>query len=183
MSPRGGTLSITLYINKGGEAVTEMADDKGDFMKVEYIKAPNPMATGFLFSADNRSPVSAICRTACTFVVIPKENLSLLLKKYDEFMIAFLAYISNRVSFLSDKLRLVSLRTIRAKLAYYLLKESEGEKSFQLKTTKESIARLFSVSRPALVKVMMEMAEEGGIIEVDRRKITILNRVALQNMF
>ncbi len=99
-------------------------------------------------------------------------------------MIAFLAYISNRVSFLSDKLRLVSLRTIRAKLAYYLLKESEGgEKSFQLKTTKESIARLFSVSRPALVKVMMEMAEEGGIIEVDRRKITILNRVALQNMF
>ncbi len=152
-------------------------------MKVEYIKAPNPMATGFLFSADNRSPpVSAICRTACTFVVIPKENLSLLLKKYDEFMIAFLAYISNRVSFLSDKLRLVSLRTIRAKLAYYLLKESEGEKSFQLKTTKESIARLFSVSRPALVKVMMEMAEEG-IIEVDRRKITILNRVALQNMF
>jgi CRP-like cAMP-binding protein len=115
-------------------------------------------------------------------VVIPKENVYFLMRKYEEFMMAFLAYISNKVSFLSEKLRLVSLRSIRAKLAYYLLKESAGESAFRLKISKEDIARLFSVSRPALVKVMMEMVGEG-IIDVKGREIEIMDRRALQNMF
>ena len=176
-----GTHYDSLYILINGEVVTEMADEKGDFMKVEQLKAPNPMATGFLFSSDNRSPVSAICHTVCTVVVIPRENVYFLMRKYEGFMMAFLAYISNKVSFLSEKLRLVSFRTIRAKLAYYLLKESEGEKSFRLKTSKENMSRLFGVSRPALVKVMMEMAEEG-LINVDRRDIQINDRAALKKM-
>ncbi len=171
----------SLYILIAGEIVTEMADEKGDFMKVEQISAPNPMATGFLFSADNRSPVSAVCKVDCSVIVIPKENVFYLMREYESFMLAFLSYISNKVSFLSEKLRLVSLRTIRAKLAYYLLKESEGRKSFCLMTSKESIARLFGVSRPALVKVMMEMAEEG-LIDVNRRDISIKDRAALQRM-
>lgn len=170
-----------LYILIRGEIVTEMADEKGDFMKVEQIRAPNPMATGFLFSTDNRSPVSAVCKVDCSVIVIPKENVYFLMREYESFMLAFLSYISNKVSFLSEKLRLVSLRTIRAKIAYYLLKESGGEKSFRLKTSKESMARLFGVSRPALVKVMMEMAEEG-LIDVDRRDIQINDRATLQKM-
>ena len=104
------------------------------------------------------------------------------MRKYEAFMLTFLSYISNKVFFLSEKLRLVSLRTIRAKLAYYLLKESEGMDVFKLKTSREDMARLFSVSRPALVKVLMEMAEEG-LIEVERRDIKINNRVLLQNIF
>lgn len=177
-----GSLSETLFIVIKGEVATEMADEKGDFMEIEYIKAPNPMATGFLFAADNRSPVSAICQSKCKVIAIPKDNVYLLMRKYEAFMLTFLSYISNKVFFLFEKLRLVSLRTIRAKLAYYLLKESEGNNMFKLKTSREDMARLFSVSRPALVKVMMEMAEEG-IIEVERRDIKINNRALLQNMF
>ena len=177
-----GSVSETLFIVIKGEVLTEMADEKGDFMEIEYIKAPNPMATGFLFAADNRSPVSAICQSNCKVIAIQKDNVYLLMRKYEAFMLTFLSYISNKVFFLSEKLRLVSLRTIRAKLAYYLLKESEGMETFKLKTSREDMARLFSVSRPALVKVMMEMAEEG-IIEVERRDIKINNRALLQNMF
>ena len=177
-----GSLSETLYIVIKGEVATEMADEKGDFMEIEYIKAPNPMATGFLFAADNRSPVSAICQSNCKIIAIPKDNVYLLMRKYEAFMITFLSYISNKVFFLSEKLRLVSLRTIRAKLAYYLLKESAGDNVFKLKTSREDMARLFSVSRPALVKVMMEMADEG-IIDVERRDIKINKRASLQNMF
>lgn len=177
-----GAIYESLYILVRGEIITEMADEKGDFMKVAHISAPNPLATGFLFATNNRSPVSAICRMPSTAVVIPKENVYFLMRKYESFMLAFLSYISNRVSSLSEKLRLISLRTIRAKLAYYLLKESAGKQSFRLGSSKEEIARLFSVSRPALVKVMMEMAAEG-VIEVDRRDVIIRDRAALQKMF
>ena len=95
-------------------------------------------------------------------------------------MLKFLSYISNKVFYLSEKLRLVSLRSIRAKLSYFLLKESFGGNVLQLKISREDIARIFSVSRPALVKVMMEMAEEG-VIEVNGREIRIIDRNKLQS--
>ena len=177
-----GAVYEMLYIVIKGEVITEMSDEKGDFMKVELIKAPNPLATGFLFATNNVSPVTALAKTDCMVILIPKENVYLLMSNYPDFMKAFLSYISNKVAFLSEKLRLASLRSIRAKLAYYLLKESKGEQQFQLKTSKEDLSRLFGVSRPAMVNVMMQMADEG-LIEVDRRKITIKDRMALQRLF
>lgn len=165
-----------------GEVQTEMSDEKGDFMHVETVQAPNPLATGFLFATNNVSPVSAVAKADAAAVVIPRENVYFLMQKYEDFMKAFLSYISNKCAFLSEKLRLVSLRTIRAKLAYYLLRESKGEQQFCLGASKEDISRLFGVSRPALVHVMMQLADEK-IIEVDGRMITVHDRIALQQMF
>ncbi|CAK7056973.1 MAG TPA: Crp/Fnr family transcriptional regulator [Porphyromonadaceae bacterium] len=177
-----GSVYEMLYIVVKGEVVTEMSDEKGEFVKMELIRAPNPLATGFLFATDNISPVTALAKTDCVVILIPKDNVFLLMSKYRDFMKAFLAYISNKVAFLSEKLRLASLRTIRAKLGYYLLKESRGEQEFQLKMSKEELSRLLGVSRPALVNVMMQMADEG-LIGVDRRKILIKDRIALQRLF
>lgn len=170
-----------LYILIKGEVHTEMADEKGDFMHIGAVKAPNPLAIGFLFATNNTSPVTAIAQNDAMVIAIPKENVYSLMRKYDAFMMAFLGYISNKVAFLSEKLRLVSLRTIKAKLAYYLLKESKGENAFSLKVSKENVARLFGVSRPALVNVMMQMMEEG-FIRVDKRKVEIVDRTALHKL-
>ena len=172
----------SLYILIEGEIKTVMTDEKGDFMHIEDIKAPLPMATGFLFAGNNKSPVSAIAKKECKLVCIPKENVFSLMQNYDAFMYAILASISNKVQFLSEKLRLTSLRTIKAKLAYYLLKESQGECSFHLKASKQEIAKLFGVSRQALTNVMNQLHDEE-IIHMQRRKIEIMNRALLKKMF
>lgn len=177
-----GAVTETLIIVIKGEFVTEMSDEKGDYIKIEEIKAPNPLAAGTLFASDNISPVAAYAVTESMAVIIPKENVYFLMSRYEEFMKAYLSYISNKVAFLSERLQLASLRTIRAKLAYYMLRESKGEQIFQLKTSKEGLSRLFGVSRPALVNVMMQMADEG-LINVDRREISIFDRAALKRMF
>lgn len=177
-----GAVYEMLYIVVEGEVETVMSDEKGEFVKVELISAPNPLATGFLFATDNLSPVTAQAKTNCVVLLIPKENVLFLMGKYPDFMKAFLTYISNKVAFLSEKLRLSTLRTIRAKLGYYLLKESKGEPVFHLRISKEELSRLFGVSRPALVNVMMQMASEG-LIGVEQRKITIRDRIALQRLF
>ena len=104
------------------------------------------------------------------------------MKTHAAFKHAILTSISNKLHFLSEKIRLTSLKTIKAKTAYYLLKESEGEQEFQLSTSKQDIAHLFGVSRQALSNVMKELHDEH-IIDMDRRKIKITNRKALQTMF
>ena len=172
----------SLQILIEGEIKTVMTDEKGDFMHIENIKAPLPIATGFLFAGNNKSPVSAIAKKDCKLICIPKENVFSLMQNYDEFMLAILSSISNKLYFVSEKLRLTSLRTIKAKLAYYLLKESEGESSFQLKSSKQEMSNLFGVSRPALTNVMKQLHEDK-IIHMQRRKIDIVNRSALKKMF
>ncbi|MDD3727357.1 MAG: Crp/Fnr family transcriptional regulator [Dysgonamonadaceae bacterium] len=172
----------SLYILIEGEIKTVMVGEKGDFMHIENIKAPLPMATGFLFAGNNKSPVSAIAIKDCKLISIPKENVFYLMRTYDAFMHAILRSISNKVQFLSEKIRLTSLRTIKAKLAYYILKESEGESSFQLKTSKQEVANLFGVSRQALTNVMNQLHNEN-IIHAERRKIKIVNRQALKTLF
>lgn len=177
-----GEAFTSLYILIEGELKTVMTDEKGDFMHIENIKAPLPMATGFLFAGNNKSPVSAIAIKDCKLICIPKDIVFMLMQNYDAFMHAILSSISNKIQFLSEKLRLTSLRTIKAKLAYYLLKESEGESSFQLRLSKQDIATLFGVSRPALTNVMKQLHDDH-IINMQRRKIDIINRAALKTMF
>lgn len=172
----------SLYILIEGEIKTVMVGEKGDFMHIENIKAPLPIAPGFLFAGNNRSPVSAIAKKDCKFICIPKENVFYLMRMYDAFMHAILTSISNKLQILSEKVRLISLRTIRAKLAYYILKESEGANSFQLRTSKQEMANLFGVSRQALTNVMNQLHNEN-IIYAEKRKVKIINRQALKIMF
>lgn len=171
-----------LHILIEGEVRTVMVDEKGDFMHIENIKAPLPIASGFLFAGNTKSPVSVIAKKDARIICIPKENVFMLMKKHDAFMLAILASISNKTQFLSEKIRLTSLRTIKAKIAYYLLKESEGEDVFQLKTSKHEIANLFGVSRQALSNVMKQLHEDN-IINMERRKIKIVKRQTLKTMF
>lgn len=180
MSQGENLMALNILIE--GEAKTVMMDEKGDFMHIENIKAPAPIASGFLFAGNNKSPVSVIAKRESQLISIPKDNVFMLMKKHDAFMHAILTSISNKLQFLSEKIRLTSLKTIRAKIAYYLLKESEGESELQLKTSKQDIANLLGVSRQALSNVMKELHEEK-IIDMTRRNIKITDRYALKKMF
>ena len=180
MSQGEDLMSLIILIE--GEVKTVMVDENGDFMHIETIKAPLPIASGFLFTDNKKSPVSVIAKRECKIISIPKDIVFKLMKKHDAFMHAILASISNKLQFLSEKIRLTSLKTIKAKTAYYLLRESEGKKEFQLTTSKQDIALQFGVSRQALSNVMKELHDEK-IINMERRKIKITNRQALQTMF
>ncbi len=69
-----GAVYEMLYIVVKGEVSTEMSDEKGDFMKIELIKAPNPLATGFLFATNNVSPVTAIAKPIVLPFLFPKTT-------------------------------------------------------------------------------------------------------------
>ncbi len=177
-----GAPTTQMYLVSKGTIITEMADEKGEPVRIEEMHAPSTLACGVLFADDNTSPVAAYAKTNTTVIAIPKDNVCQLMAKYPAFMRAYLEQMSNKVAYLSERLRLASLRTIRAKVAYYIIRESEDKKTFSLKSSKEELSRLFGVSRPALVNVMMQMADEG-LIDVNGREIVIHRRNELQRMF
>ena len=177
---RQGEACRFLYVLLEGEVKAEMTDDSGAMLRIETIQAPRALAPAFLFAENNHFPVTATVAEAAEVFIATKESVFRQLGRYEVFLRNFLAVNSNRTTFLTGRLQFLSFKTIRGKLIYYILELASPEKDkVLLDKSQQELAEYFGVTRPALAKVLYELADEG-FITVNRREITILNRQALR---
>ncbi|MCK9206257.1 MAG: Crp/Fnr family transcriptional regulator [Salinivirgaceae bacterium] len=166
--------SLTIIIQ--GSVRGEMLDYSGKILKVEDIYAPRPIAAAFLFGQNNFYPVDVISNEETILLVIPKESVLKLFQLSDVFLKNYLNAISNRAQFLSRRIWFLSFKTIKGKLAQYILNMVEPDKTrIVLPLTQKDLAEFFGVTRPSLARALGEM-EKDKIIEVNRKEITITNR-------
>ncbi|NDV65789.1 Crp/Fnr family transcriptional regulator [Bacteroides sp. 224] len=157
-----------------GSVKAEMSDPAGKIVKVEDIHAPNPLAILFLFGKENRFPVQTTANEEVETLIVPRESVLKMLMMNETLLKNYLDISANFASRLSRKLHLMSFRTIRQKLAIYLLELSEATHSeiILLDKPKSVLAEYFGVSRPSLERELSKMQQDGLIIS-DKRKITI----------
>ncbi|HJZ41444.1 MAG TPA: Crp/Fnr family transcriptional regulator [Bacteroidales bacterium] len=165
-----------------GSVRGEMTDFTGKRLKIEDIVAPRPLAAAFIFGRENRYPVDIIANEQATVIVIPRDVLIYLLQHSELVLKNYLNVISSRTQFLSGKIRFLSFRTIREKIANYLLGHGGySNNSVTLTQSQSELADFFGVTRPSLARALADMEEEG-IIRAERREITILNREKLNKL-
>lgn len=165
-----------------GSVKAEMVDYSGKVIKLEDIQAPDALATAFLFGKNNHFPVNIMANERVVILFIPRYDFLKLLQSNITLLQNFLGSISTRAQFLSDKIRFLSFKTIKGKIAQYILKLAGKERdSVELPIKQQALAELFGVTRPAFARALGELAEDG-IIEVDRRTIRILHRKRLMEL-
>lgn len=166
-----------LCVVVNGSVKGEMVDFSGKILKIEEINAPMPIAHAFLFGEKNRFPVDVVALTDCKILFIPRQEYMHLMQKNIQVMSNYLNAISSRAQFLSGKLWFLSFKTIKEKVAHYLLSlsRSEVKTTILLPKTHQELAEYFGVTRPALARVLGELEQEG-IISINRREIVILDK-------
>lgn len=171
-----------LMIVLKGSVKGEMMDYSGKILKIEDIPAPMPLATAFLFGKKNRLPVDIVANADVDLLVLPKLSVLQLMQQNSRFLQNFLNAVSSRAQFLSDKLRFLSFKTIRGKLAHYLLDLSNGEnREVVLPQSQEKIAELFAVTRPSLARIIAEFNDQG-MITTKGKNVQINNVEGLKKM-
>ncbi|UCG28306.1 MAG: Crp/Fnr family transcriptional regulator [Bacteroidales bacterium] len=171
-----------LMVIISGSVKGEMLDFSGKVIKIEDIEAPRVVASAFLFGRHNLFPVDIIANDEVEILVIPKSSVIQLMQKSRTFLINYLNVISDRAQFLSNKLFFLSFRTIRGKLAQFILSLSgKDNRQIRIPKTQKELAEIFGVTRPALARVLGEMEKER-IIDVSRKQITILDRNRLSDL-
>jgi CRP-like cAMP-binding protein len=171
-----------LLIVVQGSVRGEMTDFSGKKLKIEDIMAPRPLAAAFIFGNENRFPVDIIANEASTIMVIPRDVLIFLLQHSQVVLKNYLNTISSRTQFLSNKIRFLSFKTIREKMANYILTNMAKEsKLFTLPQSQTEMADFFGVTRPSLARTLSEM-EAAGILRAERREITILDKEKLNKL-
>ncbi|MBU0764819.1 MAG: Crp/Fnr family transcriptional regulator [Bacteroidetes bacterium] len=175
-----GDECIQLLILLHGTVKAEMMEFSGKTLRIEDITAPKPLATAFLFGSTNRYPVDIIAGTEVEMLVLPLDSVIRLMQSDKRFLRNFLDSVSSRAQFLSAKIRFLSLKTIKGKIAHYFLQlTKDGRDHLILPQTQQELADYFGVARPSLARAMKELAE-AGLISIQRKEATIMDRNGLQ---
>lgn len=171
-----------LLIVLEGSVRGEMIDYSGKTVKIEDVEAPQPLASAFLFGKENRFPVTVTANVATRILAVPVPEFLKLLQLNATLLRNYLNSISSRAQFLSQKLHFLSFKTIKEKVAHFLLKQA-GDRfhSFDLKATQQQLADLFGVTRPSLARVLGEM-QNDGLIKIEKKTVTLLDKTALNEL-
>ncbi len=159
-----------------GSVKNEMSDFNGKTIKITDMVAPRLLAPGFLFGIMTHYPVSIFAKTNCEIMAINKGDFLNTLLKNDQLQINFLNIISNQTQFLTRKINFLNLKTIKAKIAHYLLNQykRQNHQMILLPQSQTQLAELFGVTRPSLSRSMNEL-HHAGIIKIDGKKIELLD--------
>ncbi len=177
-----------LYILLKGTLKTEMVTENGGILTIENITAVRPFASAFLFAANNTFPVDVTALEDVKILTIPKEDVVELFRKDAAFLERYITFNSNKTQFLSNKLQILTIKTIRGKLAHYLLEQlalchsiSPRINTFIMDKNQTELSKYFGVTRPALARTFSELQHEG-IIKAERNKVTVTDKQSLQNL-
>jgi CRP/FNR family transcriptional regulator, dissimilatory nitrate respiration regulator len=180
---RRGDVVGSLQFVTSGVVKGEMVDETGKVIKIEDIPAPGALATAFLFGNRNRYPVNVVALSDVELLIIEKAGFLKLLMKNDLILINFLNMISNRSQFLSEKIRFLNFKTIKSKLAHYILQIAEEKNSTDivLNITQNELADFFAVARPSVSRALGELEDEG-FLEASGKNIRILDKKRLAGL-
>ena len=175
-----GAVCNRLVILTKGSVRGAMIDYSGRLIKVEDIAAPRAIAPLFLFGEENRYPVEVTANEPTEVIELPKSSVLSLFRKNEQFLENYMNLSANYARTLSDKLFFMSFKTIRQKLASYLLRlyKQQQQTHITLDRSQQELSDYFGVSRPSLARELAHMQEDGLLI-ADRKHITILQKEQL----
>lgn len=163
-----------------GTILVQKIDSNGNVLTISDFTAGDVLSGNLLFSHKNFYPMTVLSKTDATILHI-KRNLVLKLCQIDiNFLNNFLISISDKTLILTDKIKALSMKTIRQCIIDFLIYESYSQNSniVKLGLTKKELAEKFGIQRPSLSRELNKMRKDG-LIEYNAHSITIINMASL----
>ena len=109
------------------------------------------------------------------------QTLKQLIDRDEDIRMNYIRTLSNIDVFLTHKMKVLSLFTVREKVAYLLLERAGEQNSdtIHLSRSRQEIADSFGIQKFSLLRVLNEFEKEG-IIRVDGKTIEIIDRSRLK---
>ena len=128
-------------------------------------------------------PANAEALVKSSTLFFPRKDFVALIESNPSIALNMLAVLSRRLRQFATQIENLSLKEVPARLAGYLLyiaKEQKNEGVVQLPVSKGQLASLLGTIPETLSRIFARMSDEG-LIQVEGRSITILDRQGLMN--
>jgi CRP-like cAMP-binding protein len=165
-----------------GKLQGEMIDFAGNSLKIEEMEPPQMVASAFLYGPQSVFPVNLSAISEGKVLVIYKNDFTQLLSADQRVLNNYLNIISGKAQFLSRKITFLSFKTIKEKIAYYLLQNfKSGNQIITINQSQKGLAEMLGVARPSLARTISEM-EADQLIKWERNQVEIVDLKSLKGI-
>ena len=167
----------TLDIVIRGVLVCRMSSLSGKQVEVSRLHEGNLVAPAFILGKDTNMPVGVETDTDVTVLRMQKTVFHHLIGTHEQIRDNFIRVLSNINAFLTHRMRILSLFTVKEKVAYLLLELAgeQGSNVIHLSQSRQEIADSFGIQKFSLLRVLADFAKAGAI-KINGREVTILDR-------
>lgn len=167
----------TLDIVIRGVLVCRMSSLSGKQVEVSRLYEGNLVAPAFILGKDTNMPVGVETDTDVTVLRMQKTVFHHLIGTNEQIRDNFIRVLSNINAFLTHRMRILSLFTVKEKVAYLLLELAgeQGSNVIHLSQSRQEIADSFGIQKFSLLRVLADFAKAGAI-KINGREVTILDR-------
>jgi putative transcriptional regulator len=167
----------TLDIVIRGVLVCRMSSLSGKQVEVSRLHEGNLVAPAFIFGKDTNMPVGVETDTDVTVLRMQKTVFHHLIGTHEQIRDNFIRVLSNINAFLTHRMRILSLFTVKEKVAYLLLELAgeQGSNVIHLSQSRQEIADSFGIQKFSLLRVLADFTKAGAI-KINGREVTILDR-------
>lgn len=160
-----------------GTLVCRMASLSGKQVEVSKLSEGNIIAPALIFAQNKEMPVSVETISRVKILRLRPEELKKLIDNDEHLRMNFIRILSNINMFLTQKIKFLSLFTIKEKVAYLLLEcaGEQGSNSIHLTRSRKEIADSFGIQKFSLLRVLSHF-EKDGAITIKGKDITILDK-------
>ncbi len=133
--------------------------------------------SAFIFGKNKIIPVNMMASKPTTILRMTPASLQMLININERFRFNFIKFLSGFCDGLGRKVRMLTLHTVREKVAIFLLEQSRLHKSddFMLQKSRQEIAESFAIQKFSLQRCLKEFAADG-IIQLNGKQIIILDK-------
>ena len=151
---------------------------------LQSVLGPGGMFGDMLMATDNgKSPVTVEATEDARVLFVPFDSIMAAPGDFgDRLRVNLLHELSARYWALNRKVRYLSERSLRGRIALFLLDaaQDQGGPTFTLSMTREAMASLLGVNRSALSRELSRM-EKDGLLAVYRGSFRLLDREGLES--
>lgn len=167
----------TMDIILEGLVSVQKIDENGNILKIEEFSNGETIGANLLFSKRNFYPMTVVGEAKTLVLHVYKSLILELCRMNFEFMTGLVEEISNRTLVLTDKIDIISHKTIRQRILDFLEYEYHIQKSdvIKLSISKKDLAERLGIQRTSLSRELQKMKKEG-LLEYDARTITLKQR-------
>lgn len=160
-----------------GSVAVQKIDENGDVLTITTLSTGDIMGGNLVFSQNNQYPMTIIATANCKVVHIKKVLIIELCQRNKEFLVEFFQCLSDKTLILTDKIKFISIKSIRDKIYEFLNYEHYIQQSttIKLNISKKELAEKLGIQRPSFFRELSKMKKEG-LIDYDSKTITILYR-------
>lgn len=182
-----GDICTNIGVIEKGRIAMQKYTSGGDFATITLLKPGEFFGEDLIFGSSNVYTFTLEAMSLSEVLFVSKDTLYALLDKSQVVKDNFLRLLSDRVNSQNRRIALLSQKSIRHKIAFYLLElraeqTSAGKNAdiVNLPVSKEVIAKLLAMPRPSFSRELIQM-QKAGLIEVDGREIRLLDVLRLES--